>query len=201
MHTRRSFVQTAAAVTALVTLPLGARVTVAAPSRESGARSLFKVIFDRSFAEGAAFGAEAARLGAAVHGIASDLGGFWMNVLEPALRVRPVVIAGLTSAPSLFCLELLARGHGLRTVYRVEHARSSGGAFAHAVTGNPALAPWPARLASTADWPRCAAELATSYPPALVPESSIALLDLAERPGRAADSLYSWRLAPAPLVQ
>jgi hypothetical protein len=194
MQTRRAFVQSGIAVTALAALPLRARDEFDAET--SDARSLFKVVFDRTFAAGVAFGAEAARRGAPVQAIGSDLGGVWMNVLEPELKASPVAIAGLTGAAPLFCLELLARDYGLGVVYRIEHARLPGGGFRHAVTGHPVLASWQAHLAADENWGARAAELATAYPRALAPESPIALLDLAERPGRAAGSLYSWMLAP-----
>src|SRR3970282_56028 len=98
-------------------------------------------------------------------------------------------------APSLFCFELLARDYGLGVVYRIEHERIGGG-FRHARTGHPALASGQARLAGDENWAARAAELATAHPRSLAPERSIALLDLAERPGRAAESLFSWMLSP-----
>ena len=49
----------------------------------------------------------------ALHPFASDPGQLWMRVIEPALRRRPVSIAGFTSAPTLFCLQFLTRDYGL----------------------------------------------------------------------------------------
>jgi len=192
MQTRRAFVQNGIAVAALAALP-SARKAFAALPRE--ALASFKVVYDRTFSEGAVFGAAAARRGAPVHAFGGDPGPLWMHVLEPELRKGPVTVAGLTSAPSLFCFELLARDYGLGVVYRIEHERIGGG-FRHAVTGHPALASWQARLAGDESWAARAAELATAHPRTLAPERSIALLDLAERPGRAAESLFSWMLAP-----
>jgi hypothetical protein len=43
----------------------------------------------------------------------SDPGSLWMREIEPALRAGPTRIAGFTSAPTLFCLQYLARDYGL----------------------------------------------------------------------------------------
>jgi hypothetical protein len=195
MQTRRAFMQYGIAVAGLAALPSAPREAFAAPASARVTLAPFKVVFDRTFSEGAAFGAEAARRGAPVNAFGGDPGPFWMNVLEPELRRGTVAVAGLTSAPSLFCLELLARDYGLGVVYRIEHERIGGG-FRHAVTGDAALADWPAGLAGDFNWPARAAELATSHARVCAPERPIELLDLAERPGRGAESLFSWMLAP-----
>lgn len=42
-----------------------------------------------------------------------DPGLLWMRRIEPLIRSAPVVLAGYTSAPTLFCLHYLARHNGL----------------------------------------------------------------------------------------
>jgi len=48
-----------------------------------------------------------------LHFFSGDPGVLWMNTIEPALRTEPMTIAGFTSAPTLFCLQYLARDYGL----------------------------------------------------------------------------------------
>ena len=48
-----------------------------------------------------------------LHFFSGDPGLLWMNTIEPALRTEPMRIAGFTSAPTLFCLQYLARDYGL----------------------------------------------------------------------------------------
>jgi hypothetical protein len=47
-----------------------------------------------------------------------DPGGVWMRVVEPVLRERRQLVAGITSPPTLFCLQYLARDHGYMLVGR-----------------------------------------------------------------------------------
>jgi hypothetical protein len=49
---------------------------------------------------------------------ATDFGTAWLDHLEPLWRRRPVPIAGLTTAGTLFCAEHLARGHGFACSFK-----------------------------------------------------------------------------------
>jgi hypothetical protein len=42
----------------------------------------------------------------------------WFDHLEPLWRERPLPIAGVTRGGSFFCLERLARGHGVGCAFR-----------------------------------------------------------------------------------
>jgi hypothetical protein len=107
------------------------------------------------------------------------------------LRRGPLTLAGLTASAPLFCLELLCRGYGLRTVYRIEHSVERSGRVRHTLTGDSTLAPWTHRLAAAgAEWAAEAAELATSGATLPRPAPAIELLDLAG--GRVARSLFTW---------
>jgi hypothetical protein len=158
--------------------------------------SPFRVIYDRTLREGLTFAATVERIGAHVDAVGADLGHYWMSTLEPLLRRGPLTLAGLTAGAPLFCLELLCRDYGLRTVYRIEHALAAGGRTHHVVTGNPALAGWTDSLAAAgADWPSVAAVVATDASRQWRPAPAIELLDLRAHE-RSAQMLFSWMIAP-----
>jgi hypothetical protein len=194
MLSRRAFVEGGAALAALITSPARAFK----PSNCLSPSAPFRVIFDRTLSEGLAFGAAAELGGAHVDAVGPDLGSFWMNTLEPLLKREPLTLAGLTAGAPLFCLELLCRNYGLRTVYRIEHVPGADGRTLHAFTGDPVLAACADRLGAGADWPTAAAAMATEAVRGLQPASAIELLDLRAHE-RSALSLFTWMIAPAPL--
>jgi hypothetical protein len=147
----------------------------------------FRVLFDNMSPEGAAFGAEAAAHGAVTRAVGADLGSLWMYEIEPKWKDCPSAVAGLTSGPHLFCLELLARDYGMGLVYRVRHEIS---------TGPAVLSSWTDQLAaSRRDWTSLAASLAMNCPAAIRPARDLDLVDLAS--GSTLDrTLFSWVIAP-----
>jgi hypothetical protein len=187
------------------TAPPGVLAGWARPSEEAsrdGSRGephrFFRVLFDNASAEGASFGAEAAARGAATRAVGIDLGSLWMHEIEPQWKDRPAAIAGMTSGPHLFCLELLARDYGLRLVYRVRHEIGASDQCGHIITGPSVLSSWTDQLAATGrDWPRRAAALAMDCPGSLRPSRDRDLVDLTTRSGLTEHSLYSWVIAPA----
>ena len=165
MPSRREFVQTGMTLAALAACALPA--DGALRSLEGGRakrRRLFKVLFDRTTAEGRSFGAEAFGLGLPVHAVVSDVGSVWMHEIEPQWRRAPVAIAGLTRGAPLFCLELLARDYGMGLVHRVRHVRDAGGNVRHTSTLNRSLSTdWEVTLAAAGrSWAVAAADLAIS---------------------------------------
>jgi hypothetical protein len=201
MPSRRAFIRSGIAVTAVAAglWRANAVASTHAAAARTGPVPLFKMVFDASFPAGAAFGAAAARRGAPVHAIGGDIGGLWMNTLEPRLREGPVALAGLTAGATLFCLELLARDYGLGPVYRIEHAPQPDGRVRHTFAGDAQLASSTERLAAAGeDWALHAAELATGVARELRPVADVELLDL-RGSERAAQSLFTWVLAFAPV--
>jgi hypothetical protein len=85
------------------------------------ASATFAVIFDRRFEAAQAFGSTAAWRGHRVFGYDGDLTALWRHELEPRWSRRAGALAGMTTAPALFCLEQLAAQHWLRVVHRSEH--------------------------------------------------------------------------------
>src|SRR5262245_61963501 len=110
MPSRRQFMRQAIVSSVTVCSP-AAHAMLAGFHRPSEARSIddgpdepyrfFRVLFDNTSAEGAAFGAEAAARGAVTRAVGFDLGSLWMHEIEPQWKYRKTAIAGLTSGPHL----------------------------------------------------------------------------------------------------
>jgi hypothetical protein len=206
MPTRRQFMRHAIVSSVTVCSP-AAHAMLAGFHRTSEARlrgsadepyQFFRVLFDNTSAEGAAFGAEAAARGAATRAVDIDLGSLWMHEIEPQWKNRPAAIAGMTSGPHLFCLELLARDYGMGLVYRVRHEIGASDHCGHIVAGPPVLSSWTNQLTATGrDWARRAAALAIDCPGTLRPSRDFDLVDLASCSALAQRSLFSWVIAPA----
>jgi hypothetical protein len=207
MPTRRQFMRHAIVSSVTVCSPAahamlaGFHRTSEARSRDSGPDEpyqFFRVLFDNTSPEGAAFGTEAAARGAVTRAVGLDLGSLWMHEIEPQWKYCPAAIAGLTSGPHLFCLELLARDYGMGLVYRVRHEISGSDHCRHIITGPADLSSWTDLLAATGcDWTRRAAALAMDCPGCLRPSRNLDLIDLAGCSTLAERSLYSWVIAPA----
>ena len=192
MLSRRAFVGAGTALAALAATP--ARAMRLQIDHTSGTPPSRRVVFDRTFPDGIAFGSTAAHRGAVLHAVGADLGSFWMSTLEPLLKHGALTLAGLTAGAPLFCLELLCRDYGLSTVYRIEHRPAPDGGVVHFLSGDPALAAWTDRLAAAgAGWAVEAAALATASTLPR-PATTIELLDLAR--GRASQSLFTWVIGP-----
>jgi hypothetical protein len=115
MIDRRVFIQAAGLAAALLGVPPGAG---ARPTADPFGGALDAVLVDRHLEGSGSFAAQARARGITVHEFSSDVAGVWMRDLEPRLRLGPVAIAGYTSAATWFCIDLLARDFGARTVQR-----------------------------------------------------------------------------------
>jgi len=117
------------------------RGVASAPKAATAAGSPAIALVDRSLAGGDRVAADARAQGFGVVEFSGDVAGAWMRELEPRLRAGPLTIVGHTSAATLFCLDLLARDYGARTVQRAEH----GAAVSFVISQRPgrraALAP------------------------------------------------------------
>ena len=121
MIDRRLFIRSGVALaSALAIWPRqgGAEVRASAASLDSAQPSL--ALVDRHLAGSADFAAAARSRGLRTLEFTRDVAGLWMRELEPRLRLGPVAFAGYTSAATLFCLDLLARDYGARTVRRAD---------------------------------------------------------------------------------
>jgi hypothetical protein len=196
MTNRREFLQISAATA--VPLPAFAAAASPAAAADPAYAPLYKLVFDRRFAESAAFGAEAARLGATPHVIAGDVTGLWYDDLYHRWKDGPVAVAGLTAQGPLFCLETLARDAGLRLLFRAEHASLPGGRVSHSIEGPKSVVDAAQALleGKGSDWGAAMAALVMRLPVGGPRASTIftTAANSAARPD--AEALITWALAP-----
>ena len=160
MITRRQFIGTAAAASTVSTgLASGfVGVRTAAVSSVTAPPQVDLALFDARFGAGVIFGRAMSRHGVLVTPFSGDITSIWYHRLDPIWRQRPLVVAGLTTEPVLFCLEQLAWDHGLRVAYRGQHESCAQGGLRHILEspctrpqdvapGLSGLTPWPAQVA------------------------------------------------------
>jgi hypothetical protein len=78
-------------------------------------------VVDSRYPASMAAGRETAREGIPVKLIAGDVTALWYYDLYFRWKRGPAVIAGMTGADALFCLDVLARDAGLRVLARTDH--------------------------------------------------------------------------------
>ena len=109
--------------------------TVLAPAEAAVA------LVDRSRSGSAAFAAAARARGLGILEFTVDVASIWMRELEPRLRLGPIAIAGYTSAATWFCLDLLSRDFGARTVQRTAEVEAVSFVISQTPGRRAALAP------------------------------------------------------------
>ena len=145
MPSRREFIQRVLSASILAASPRCLHLVLAG-DRDAGLHRPVTVIFDRAFVEASTFGTEAARRGASALAFERDPGGVWMNQIEPQWKSGRSALAGLTTLPSLFCLELLGRDYGMAMTYCAEHQAIAGN-FAHRILiGRNQMSQWEPHL-------------------------------------------------------
>jgi hypothetical protein len=200
MSNRREFIFQGLAVAAATHL-VAPPALAAAASSDAAASPLASVIVDTRFEDSLAFAQVLARAGHALAPIEGDVTRLWLADLEPRLRARPQAIAGLTTERSFLCLEMLASGHGLRTVFHAEHLYMGDGHIEHALRAPTELLARAAPLSQGATrWPEHVAGLVAGYRAGRRPAPARRLY--ATRLARPAqpqvEALVSWVLAPLP---
>jgi len=78
--------------------------------------ALYKVIFDARFSASRAFAMAAASAGRMTAAIRGDVTALWFDDLRLQWAMGRGAIAGMTTIPSLFCLQQLAMDHWMRVV-------------------------------------------------------------------------------------
>lgn len=200
MTNRRQFLKTGIAA-GVWPLAAGAAHPGGGDGRAS-AVPLYRVVYDRRFAEGVAFARRAASLGLPLRAIEGDMTRFWYEDLYHAWRRGPVAIAGLTAHGPLFCLEQLARDQRMRVVFRAEHRPADDG-VEHTLNGPLTMLrrSLPVTEAGSG-WSECMAEVISACPGTRTETASARLRgggsvsagDGSVSAGRA--SLFSWVIAP-----
>jgi hypothetical protein len=128
---RREFLH--GALTVALTLPAGVPLRptgtlVAAP------RLRPLVLIDDRHPEARIFAAALAGRGMSVHTMPDgDVSAPWREWIGPAWRRAPALVAGLTQAPALFCLEQLGWSLGGRVVFYAEHLVSAARSARHKI--------------------------------------------------------------------
>lgn len=134
------------------------------------------IVYDRRYATGLAVARRAATLGIAAQAIDGDVAALWYDDLRVRARQRPLLLAGLTTGPSLFCLCEFARDANLRLRYH-DVQRTNGRLDAGALDPT---AGWTAALASD-----------------LRPELDLASLALGSKTDTPdSPTLHSWLIGP-----
>ncbi len=161
-----------------------------------------KVVFDEGFAESRAFAKAARALGMRTHGISGDVTALWYDDLYHRWRGGPAVIAGLTGASGLFCLERLAWDASHRVVLRVEHTRTPDGRVRHVFAGPAQLSEHavlrPDRL--RAGWPAAMAQLVAGCPSGQYLRQIRSLVATRASSTHWSEPLASWIIAPRAAV-
>lgn len=200
MTNRREFLQIGIAASAL---PLAAQAARAAEplgwlgAAEAPTVPLYKAVYDRRYADSAAFARRVEARGVAVHAIEGDMTRLWYDDLYHRWRNEPAAIAGLTAHGPLFCLERLAWDSGLRVVFRAEHVPVAG-TVEHRVDGPLAMLDDARAAAAERAWGARFAELVTRCPTGRAEIGSFSVCGPASGAATAdAEPLYTWVIAPA----
>jgi hypothetical protein len=198
MASRREFLQIGVAALAL---PISARAGLApailGQANESTPTPLYKVIFDERFASSRAFASEVNRLGASVYGIKGDITDLWFNDLDARWKKEPIGIAGLTEHGPLFCLERLSWDHGMRVVYRADHAYRAEGYMEHELSGSERMLCEAVNLSSSGpDWSGRTASLLTRCPANKAQASKMTVVTPTVKQADDPEHLVSWVIAP-----
>jgi hypothetical protein len=124
-NSRRRFLKTGAVVSVAPFVPL------AGVAGNASAMHLGAVIIEAGAGEARAFGRRLGTHGLAIRPIRGDITPVWYGHLDALWRTQPTAIAGMTRRPALFCLEQLARDHGMRVIHHAWHLDEGANAVAH----------------------------------------------------------------------
>jgi hypothetical protein len=192
MANRREFIQAGIAVTAATSAAgASAQAATAAPPHR-----IHKVVYDRRFAEPVRFAEAAEALGLQAHAIDGDMTALWYGELHALWLQAPVAIAGMTRHGPMFCLELLARDHGMRLVYQAEH-QIAATEVRHTVSGPLASLRRSGGLVEAgAAWPERMAGLVADTPVEPALSGKVGVVTRNES-AAAEEPLFTWVIAPS----
>lgn len=201
MTNRRNFLKMSAAAFAVPsTITNASSLLFSNPTTNPGFKStpaLYKVIFDDRFQESRSFAKEANRFGSTTFSINGDITEVWYRDLYLKWQQKPVAIAGLTTAASLFCLEQLARDQQLRVVFRADHNYRADGSVEHTLSGPHSLIQQEIGLTySESDWAKRMARLVSHYPTSPAQQVTTIINTPPQNWPFEKESLVSWVIAP-----
>jgi hypothetical protein len=206
---RRRFVNSGILASAAVVSGIARSAADEAPAsftaRQDLAAHLDLALFDSRFRCCRAFADALARRSVATAAFNGDVTHVWYTKLDPAWRVRPMRIAGMTTEGALFCLERLAWDHGMRVVYRGSHRPQSDGSTDHVLEASARQPQGLAQRHGTAEgWPSdvvsLISRLSDPLPISPAQHAGIEQHRFRSRPGRNRTDLdaplFSWVIAP-----
>jgi hypothetical protein len=193
MANRREFIQASIAVTAAAS----AAGTPAQAARSAPPHRFHKVIYDSRFAEPVRFAEAAKALGLETHAITGDMTGLWYDELHDLWGEEAVAIGGMTRHGPMFCLEMLARDHGMRLVYQAEHEIAEA-EVRHTVSGALSNLKRSTGLTqSGAAWPELMARLVAETPVETAVRGRVGVVTRTPGAEAAEEPLFTWVIAPA----
>lgn len=191
---RRKFLVSSAAVTAS---PFVAKANFADQLEPLSEQEIPAVVTEVGSPAAQQFGARSRANGLAVHEIFGDVTNLWVDVLHQQWRELPRAIAGLTSAPALFCLERLAWDYGMRVIHHATHSQTSGLASRHCAETRVWQLDSQYLAAANTDWPEYIADtVAAVRLPSAARSGPSAVCD-SHAIFRDGDVLHSWVIAPS----
>ena len=197
MKTRREVLKISA--TALTLSSIGHGVLGFADDKSSGL-PFYKVLFEDRVGDSLAFAARVRGLGGSVYGVHGELHELWADDLHHVWQQGAAAIAGLTTEPDAFTLEVLGREAGLAPVFRGVHAFVDAQTVRHEIWGSAsAVAAAHARLESEPGWTAAIVSALAAIDAANEPTRQFTARTAVEgQAGPRPERLVSWALLPNP---
>lgn len=200
MASRRQFLGSCVAAALWPALGFARSTAAVQPPAGPQPQRLYKVIYDRRYSASSAFAEWMERQGIPTRSLdRGDVTNVWFNDLALRWRRSPAAIAGMTAPEALFCLQELARDHGMRVTFSADHRLRSDGSIEHRLRG-AVIGPRDAAAAKHEPaWVERMAELALRSPrtrPVLAAEPLVVLGNGSARHAPPPGSLVSWVIAP-----
>lgn len=197
MTTRRQVLKTTA--TALTLSSIGHGVFGFADEKAAGL-PFYKILYEDRAGDSLAFAASVRGLGGSVYGVHGELHELWATDLNPVWQRGPAAIAGLTTEPDAFTLEILGREAGLAPVFRGVHVFRDAQTVRHEISGPAAaVAAAQAALNSQIGWTAAIASALAAIDAADESTRQFTARTAVEgRTGPRLERLISWALAPNP---
>jgi hypothetical protein len=192
---RRQFMaRTAALNVALMAVP----PAFAAPWQTSCGPRLGRVVADARFAPSVAFAAAMAANGTPTSTTDGDLTSLWFDDLARHFAQSSAAIAGLTTARTALVMIELARGPGVRVLWRGEHMAMPDGSLQHELEGAAAIVARAAELTGTSEWSASLASVLSeaAYSQGLQKRRVRAIVHAPRAVGLIEETLSSWVLVP-----
>lgn len=122
----------------------------------------------------------------------------WYDEIYHDWKERPSAIAGLTAHGPMFCFDVLARDHGMRVVFKVEHSAGDANTVSHALSGPETMLSDCASLPLAGSrWAAHMADVVSRCPSGRMEITRTHLVSHKADSRFDDDSLFTWIIAPA----